>query len=871
MTDSARPRPSAAPLPIDAHLSRVVEAVERAGVAIVSAEPGAGKTTRVPVALLDAAKAGSVLVLEPRRIAARYSAERVAYERGSKLGDEVGFLTRFERAASGRTRLMFLTEGILSRRMLADPRLEGVSTVVLDEFHERHLPSDIGLALLARLRQTTRPDLRVVVMSATLDVEPLARFLAAPVVLSTGRAYPVSVEHAPRTDDRPLESRVASALFDLIGRGLDGHVLVFLPGAREIRACMQTAGKLAEKHDLELLPLHGALGPAEQNRALAPSARRKVVFATNVAETSVTIDGVAAVVDSGLANVASCSPWSGLPVLKLAKISKASAIQRAGRAGRTGPGTAIRLYTQGDFEARPAFEAPEIARTDLSEAVLELVAQGIADPRALAWLEAPPAAALDRASTLLDMLGAVTRAPDGALALTADGERMIHFNVHPRQARIVVEAERRGVAFEGAALAAVAQEQPSRRADPREHRTSERSDLFFMMDELERVMPGGSGRDGRGASRELMAAAKVRDQLRAALGRDKGARAAPRPPTPDAFDDALLISVLAGYPDRVGRVKRPDLRVGRKAAEVVFAAGGSALLDDASAVREAELIVAIDVEDRVSGAQSKTSVRVASEVKPDFLLELFLDRIEDEEVVTIAGEQGRVQATRVLRYQNLVLEEHPAKAPSPELAARALRAGRALQGPPPRGQRGDRAAARADRSGPRVHAGVRRGPVRSRRSHRRRRARGRERRVPLGAARHRLRRCAPLHPLGRAAAVAPNLDPREDLAAVRARGDGALRPRVTAEHRLAPAGLLRHDEGTDDPRRTAAPHPRAARPEPARRPDHDRPRRILEDALPRDRARAPAQVPAPRLARRSALRCPSRATRASRAGLLAVC
>ncbi len=672
MTDSARPRPSAAPLPIDAHLSRVVEAVERAGVAIVSAEPGAGKTTRVPVALLDAAKAGSVLVLEPRRIAARYSAERVAYERGSKLGDEVGFLTRFERAASGRTRLMFLTEGILSRRMLADPRLEGVSTVVLDEFHERHLPSDIGLALLARLRQTTRPDLRVVVMSATLDVEPLARFLAAPVVSSTGRAYPVSVEHAPRTDDRPLESRVASALFDLIGRGLDGHVLVFLPGAREIRACMQTAGKLAEKHDLELLPLHGALGPAEQNRALVPSARRKVVFATNVAETSVTIDGVAAVVDSGLANVASCSPWSGLPILKLAKISKASAIQRAGRAGRTGPGTAIRLYTQGDFEARPAFEAPEIARADLSEAVLELVAQGIADPRALAWLEAPPTAALDRASTLLDMLGAVTRAPDGALALTADGERMIHFNVHPRQARIVVEAERRGVAFEGAALAAVAQEQPSRRADPREHRTSERSDLFFMMDELERVMSGGSGRDGRGASRELMAAAKVRDQLRAALGRDKGARAAPRPPTPDAFDDALLISVLAGYPDRVGRVKRPDLRVGRKAAEVVFAAGGSALLDDASAVREAELIVAIDVEDRVSGAQSKTSVRVASEVKPDFLLELFLDRIEDEEVVTIAGEQGRVQATRVLRYQNLVLEEHPAKAPSPELAARAL-------------------------------------------------------------------------------------------------------------------------------------------------------------------------------------------------------
>ena len=336
------------PLPIDALLPEIVARLREAPNLLVEAPPGAGKTTRVPPALLDAGAAGrgEVWVLEPRRLAARMSARRVAEERGEPLGETVGYQVRFEEVAGPRTRLRFLTEGVLTRRLLSDPRLSNVGAVVLDEFHERHLQADLALALLRRLQRESRPDLRLVVMSATLAPDPLARYLGGCAVLrSEGRRYAVEVEHLARPDERPLAAQIERAARRLFSSTPEGDALVFLPGAAEIRRAQSECAALAAEFGLLVLPLHGELPAAEQDLAVRPAARRKLILSTNVAETSVTIDGVVAVIDSGLARVAGHSPWSGLPTLRVAPVSRASAIQRAGRAGRTRPGRCVRLYT----------------------------------------------------------------------------------------------------------------------------------------------------------------------------------------------------------------------------------------------------------------------------------------------------------------------------------------------------------------------------------------------------------------------------------------------------------------------------------------------------------------------------------------------
>ena len=342
---------------------------------MIEAPPGAGKTTRVPPALLQLVP-GNVLVLEPRRLAVRLAARRVAQEMSEPLGETVGYQVRFEEVAGPRTRLRFLTEGILTRRLISDPLLAGVDAVVLDEFHERHLETDLALALLRRLQSTSRPDLRLVVMSATLDAAPVALFLGdCPVIRSEGRLFDLSISYQPYSA-APLEQQVAAALETLP----DGDVLVFLPGAAEIRKAYRACQPLATSHDLLVLPLHGDLSPAEQDRAVSPAPRRKVILSTNVAESSVTVEGVTAVIDSGVARMASDSPWTGLPTLEVARISKASATQRAGRAARTAPGKVIRLYTLDDFHRRRDQDPPEILRRELSELCLTLRAMGIANP-----------------------------------------------------------------------------------------------------------------------------------------------------------------------------------------------------------------------------------------------------------------------------------------------------------------------------------------------------------------------------------------------------------------------------------------------------------------------------------------------------------
>ncbi|GEL73893.1 ATP-dependent helicase HrpB [Myxococcus virescens] len=656
-------------LPIDPLLPDIVSTLRGARSLVLEAPPGAGKTTRVPRALLEAGlgQGKEIIVLQPRRLPTRLAAQRVSEELGERVGESVGYQVRFEDVRSAKTRLSFVTEGVLGRRLLSDPKLRDVGIVVLDEFHERHLSADISLALLRRLQETARPDLKVVVMSATLEAEPIRAYLGGcPSLRSEGRRFDVSVEYLPAPDDRHLDQQVLSGIKRLFTQGVDGDVLVFLPGAGEIRRARDACAEFAERHGTDVLPLHGDLSPAEQDRAVRRSSRRKIILSTNVAETSVTIDGVAVVIDSGLARVASHSPWSGLPTLKLSKVSRASAIQRAGRAGRTRAGHCLRLYTQHDFDGRPEQDAPEIRRTDLAETVLSLRASGITNLAAFPFFEPPPAASLDAAETLLRRLGAV----DPAGTVTEVGERLLRFPVHPRQARIIVEGERRGVGAEAAVLAALMGERDIRR----EARAnlgqggrpaavvsgpSDLLELFERFREAERA----NFASGRMHSLSLEAGAvqsvdRVQKQMRRAV-RGQGTR----PQRPEDVEQALMLSVLAGYPDRVARRRRP------RAPELLMFGGGTATLSDVSVVQDADLMVAADAEERPGKG---AVVRLASAVEPEWLLDLYPDTLEEVDTLQWNAEARRVERLTRLAYGNLVLEETRTPAPASEATARVL-------------------------------------------------------------------------------------------------------------------------------------------------------------------------------------------------------
>ncbi|HEY8206205.1 MAG TPA: ATP-dependent helicase HrpB [Myxococcaceae bacterium] len=662
------PAPPSVPLPIDPLLPEIVRAVRANSALVLEAPPGAGKTTRVPRALVESGALGDqeVLVLQPRRLPTRLAARRVAAELGEEVGQTVGYQMRFEDVGSRATRLRFLTEGVLTRRLLSEPELPGVGAVVLDEFHERHLATDLALALLRRLQQTSRKDLKLLVMSATLEAAPVAAFLGGcPSLRSEGRRFEVALEHLPAADERPLEQQVLAGVKRVLAAGMEGDLLVFLPGAAEIRRARESCEELVGRHQIEIHALHGDLPPADQDRAVTPGRRRKIILSTNVAETSVTIDGVGVVIDSGLARIASHSPWSGLPVLQLGKVSKSSAIQRAGRAGRTRAGHCLRLYTKHDFDSRRDHDVPEVRRMDLAEAVLALRASGVRDVGGFPFFEPPPPQALEAAESLLKSLGAV--AADGGLSEI--GRRLLAFPVHPRQARVVVEAERRGVGTEGAAIAALLGERDIRRearsrVGPGAQKTggsSGPSDLLELLDLLQQVEAGGGDR-ARSLGLEpaaVSAAQRVQKQL-ARLARRGDA---PRPSRPEDREQALLLSVLAGYPDRVARRRKAN------APEVVLSGGGSATLSELSVVREPELMVAVDVEERPGPRGAQVLLRLASAVEPEWLLELFPERIRDAvEVVWNASLRRADQVTR-LTYDQLVLEERRTAAPpSPEAA-----------------------------------------------------------------------------------------------------------------------------------------------------------------------------------------------------------
>ncbi len=644
------------PLPIDSRLAEIVDRVRERRLLVLVAPPGAGKTTRVPVALLRSGCLTSahpnLILLQPRRVAARASAARIAEENGWPLGGTVGYQIRFERRVGPETRIKVVTEGILNRQLVNDPFLEGVGAVVLDEFHERSLHSDLAIALLREVRESVRDDLILVVMSATMAAEPVARFLGdAPIVRVEGRAFPVAVSYRGGSAE-PLADRVASAVREALEAGEEsGDVLAFLPGVEEIRRAERALNPWADRSGVLVLPLHGSLGAEDQDRALRPSRRRKVVLATNIAETSLTIDGVATVIDGGLARSASHDPARGLDRLELGRISRASADQRAGRAGRTRPGRCWRLWSEAEQRGLAESDPPEVARVDLCGTVLALAAWGHADPSAFAWYEGPPPASLRAATRVLAILGAI----DGeAGPITPLGRRLLDIPAHPRLGRLLIEAARRGAVREGAALAALLSEKDillrsfDRSARPAVHAESDILIRLDRLEEAERARFAPALRDRGIDPSACRQVAKVRDDLLRVARRLPGAERT-QDGGPDDAD--LLKLVLLAYPDRVVKRRGGDGSTG------LMVGGRGVRLDPESVVRDADLFLALDPrEDRRAGAL-EARVRVASAVRPEWLEELYPSLFRRTRELRFDPERRRVVGASTLAFLDLTLRE----------------------------------------------------------------------------------------------------------------------------------------------------------------------------------------------------------------------
>src|SRR5262245_16714063 len=557
------------PLPIDDVLHDVVGALKSSAAVVLKAPPGAGKTTRVPPAMLDVglAEAGKILVLQPRRVAARASAARIAAERGTRLGEVIGYQVRFESRVSTQTRLAVITEGILLRRLLDDPFLSDVSAVVLDEFHERSLASDLALAMVRQIQQTVRPDLKIVVMSATLAVEPIAAYLGeCHAVESRGRSFPVDVRYVPHLDRRPLVDLVEEGVTAALD-SVPGDCLVFLPGVGEIRQCENRLAPHADERDLTVLQLYGDLPAEQQDAVLRPSKRRKIILSTNVAETSLTIEGVTAVVDSGLARILRYDERTGLDRLELSPISRASADQRAGRAGRTQAGVCLRLWPEAAHRSRPEFELPEIERVDLAGAVLQVLCWIEPDLAKFPWFEAPPAGAKGRARALLDKLGAAD-----ATGVTPLGRQIAGLPVHPRIGRLLIGGRILNCLPQVALGAALLSERdpflrPQRGPGARRGAaTRSRSDVLDRVHALEQfeeqqIEETEVGQLNKSAAKHIL---RTRDQLlRLADGiSHESSPTTPFQGVPRKGDEAFLQSLLAAYPDRLARRREQGSRRG---------------------------------------------------------------------------------------------------------------------------------------------------------------------------------------------------------------------------------------------------------------------------------------------------------------------
>jgi len=616
-----------AALPIHEVLPALKAALAERSSAVLVAPPGAGKTTVVPLALLDQPwAAGKIIVLEPRRLAARAAAARMAATLGEAVGQTVGFRVRMQSRVSARTRIEVVTEGVFTRMILDDPALDGVSAVLFDEFHERSLDADLGLALARDSQSVLREDLRILVMSATLDGARVAALLGdAPVIESQGRQFPVETRYAGRDARLRLEDQVVRVIQAALAE-TTGSLLVFLPGQGEIRRVEERLAERLRDPAVDIAPLYGALDPAVQDRAIAPAkpGRRKVVLATSIAETSLTIEGVRVVIDCGLARVPAYDPARGLTRLETVRVSQASADQRRGRAGRTEPGVCYRLWDEPETRALPAFARPEILETDLSRLALDLARWGAKDAAALAFLDPPPAAAMREARALLQRLGAL----DGQGDLTAHGQAIAGLPLPPRLAHMVIVGAERGAAERAARLAVLLGEPGLGGAG---------ADLHERLTRLDR--------DGSPRARDAreLAARWVRG-----LSGGKG----------EQTDDGLLLA--EAFPERIAKARG-------NGGEFQLANGRGAYLDPTDALaRERWLAVA-----ELGGGEARDRILSAARLDEAALLSAFIDRIETlDEVQTDAG--GRISARRVRRLGRINVDERRIENPDPALIAGAL-------------------------------------------------------------------------------------------------------------------------------------------------------------------------------------------------------
>ena len=632
-------------LPIEHVLPELRAALGSSPAVVLQAPPGAGKTTRVPLALLDEPWLGArrIVVLEPRRLATRAAARRMASMLGEQVGATVGFRVRGETHVSAATRVEVVTEGVLTRMLLDDPTLEQVGALLFDEFHERSLQADVGLALTLQAQELLRPDLRILVMSATLDGAAVARLLGdAPVVTSEGRRFPVEIRHIARRADMRVEDAAAAAVRLALAND-HGSVLVFLPGTAEIRRCMAQLERSSLPSGVRILPLYGDLPPAAQDEAIVtpPAGVRKVVIATSIAETSLTIDGVRVVVDGGVSRVSRFSPRTGMSRLETVRVSRSSADQRTGRAGRTAPGVCYRLWAAEEDAQLPAHARAEVLEADLAPLALDLASAGVSDTAALRWLDAPPVAAMSHARELLGQLGAL----DAGNRITAHGREMSAFGVHPRLAHMMLVSRARGLGATACAVAALLRERDVFRRD------ATRRDADFRA----RVAAVAEGR-GEGADVDRDALRRVRAQARAW-------RQQLRVPREEVVDEHAAGIVLAlAYPERVA--------VRRRAEEhrYLLRNGSGAVLDDPGVLAGAEFLAIADLD----GRSPQSRVYLAAPLDAAELEEVFAAEIAHADVVEWDASLGAVIAVRRERLGAIVLRERVLRDADVEVVADAL-------------------------------------------------------------------------------------------------------------------------------------------------------------------------------------------------------
>jgi ATP-dependent helicase HrpB len=675
------------PLPIDAAIPELVAALARANTAVLVAPPGAGKTTRVPLVLAAEswAREGKILVLEPRRLAARAAAERMAKTLGEKVGDTVGYRVRFATKVSKRTRIEVVTEGVFTGLVLDDPSLDGIAAVLFDEFHERSLDADLGLALARDAQQGLREDLRLLVMSATIDGARIATALsnkalgAAPVIASEGRAFPVETRYLGREPARPIEPQVADAALRAL-RAEGGSILAFLPGTAEIRRTESFLRERLTDPAVDVFALHGTLDFDAQDRAIAPApaGRRKIVLATSIAETSLTIEGVRVVIDSGLARVPRYEPDVGLTRLETIRVSRAAADQRRGRAGRIAPGVCYRLWDEPQTAALEPYAQPEILAADLSSLVLDLAQWGVADPASLVFLDPPPAPALNEARALLADLGAIDRTG----RITQEGKLLNRLPLPPRLARMVVDASREGAGRLAAEIAAVLTERGlgGNDVDLRHRIDGLRRDRSGRAEEARRmakrwaemagspISPASSSPFPHSPSKTGVGALMVgegRGGESGGYGTEGPHRTTPAPSPQGGGEQKCLGAILAlAYPERIAKNR------GAAAGAFLLANGRGAHVDPASSLsREPYLAVA-----ELVGSAAQSRITLAAAIDLSDIETRFADRIEAVEDISCDPKSLALRARKSRRLGAVMLGEQPLAVTPSDATAKLLAA-----------------------------------------------------------------------------------------------------------------------------------------------------------------------------------------------------